>query len=121
MPKIIKIPWKAWYGDEYFRLSFPDEWINSYDYIDWNQVSLPEAGGRVWLDNEQYDRMKLFLKDVTREGVPSDINNYLGVLLACIDYQYNSRMKIQMNTTDAMTILEQMSKILIYLMGRYKL
>jgi len=30
MAKIIKIPWKAWYGDEYFMLSFPDEWNISF-------------------------------------------------------------------------------------------
>ncbi len=24
--KVVKIPWKAWYGDEMFELTFPDEW-----------------------------------------------------------------------------------------------
>lgn len=24
--KVVKIPWKAWYGDEMFELVFPDEW-----------------------------------------------------------------------------------------------
>lgn len=26
MDQLVKIPWKAWYGDEQLTLSFPDDW-----------------------------------------------------------------------------------------------
>jgi len=93
MPKFIKIPWAAWYGDTDYLLEFPDSWdVNSYEMKNAKEISLNEIElaintpiGTSPLQDIAHEKNNavIVVEDISRPA-------YLGQILNIVINQLNS-------------------------------